>query len=319
MCSAWFLVGKTESNSKRKALDLICTVWAISIIYLIVFFAFFRDGISTINIIKSILPTCFGNYWYMTCYIIFLFIYPLLNRLIAAVSQKEHLRIVIFSTLIWVVADYVISDWFFPSMIILWCTIYFLIAYLKIYGSAIMNSQKIGISLLIIGILGVIAQVVVTNYVGMYFIKALSNKILRWNSNCCPFYLMIAIGGLIISLQSRIRSRFINYISGLSLFIYLIHENILVSTYLRPAIWQYIYLNFGYSKVLLWDLFFSLLLFVASIIVSSIYKATIQNIVIIVSKKVYGIVSDSYTKIEKVLLGTKAAPRKSFLKDRHSR
>ena len=129
----------------------------------------------------------------MTCYILFLFIYPWLNRLIAVVDQRQMLRIVSFLSFIWIGVNYFLNEWFYPSNLILWITIYFLIAYLKLYCTHAMTSLKVGKTLLALGIAGYIAQVVVTNYVGLYWFNTFFNKVLWWHSSCCPFYIMIAI------------------------------------------------------------------------------------------------------------------------------
>ena len=303
-CSAWFLVGKTNKTSK-KAFSLLGTVWSISILILCLYLAFYPSCLTAKDLIKQVLPTTFANNWYMTCYIIFLFIYPWLNKMIALTDQKQLLRIVLFSSALWIVADYFKGDLFFPSSLILWVTIYFLVAYLKLYCGRMVASRKFGVMLLAIGILGYIAQVVVTNYVGLYLIGAFSDKVLRWNSHSCPFYIMIAIGSLIIALQVKYKNKVINYISGLTIFVYLFHENYLFRRFIRPAIWRYLYINYGYSHVLILDITFSIVLFIATLVVSCIYKETIQKIAMKFSDRVYPFVTELYGRVEKFLLNNK--------------
>lgn len=300
-CSAWFLVGKTGSAT-QKAVSLLSTVWSISVLILCLYVFIYPSCLTTTVLIKQIFPNCFANNWYMTCYIIFLFIYPWLNKLIAIADQKQLLRITVFSSSLWIVADYLKGDLFFPSSLILWVTIYFLIAYLKLYCGQMMANIKLGFALLLVGILGYIAQVVITNYVGMYLINAFSSKVLRWNNNCCPFFLMIAIGSVIVALQATYRSKIINYISGLSMFIYLIHENYLFRRYTRPAIWQYLYRNYGYSHVVMLDIAFAVILFLLSVVVSSIYKETLQRFVIKISNKLFLILARIYNYIENLIM-----------------
>ena len=300
-CSAWFLVGKA-GNARKKAFSLLCTVWCISIVILCLYLFLYPSCLTAKDLIKQIFPTCFANNWYMTCYIIFLFIYPWLNKLIALTDQKGLLGITVFSSSLWIVADYFKGDLFFASPLVLWITIYFLIAYLKLYCEQTMANTKFGFTLLFVGILGYIAQVVVTNYVGLYLIGAFSDKVLRWNNNCCPFYLMIATGSMIIALQATYRIRIINYISGLSMFVYLIHENYLFRRYTRPAIWQYLYLNYGYAHVVILDIAFAVVLFLLSLVVSAIYKETLQRLVAKVSNKLFSILAMIYGCVECMIL-----------------
>lgn len=303
-CSAWFLVGKT-SDARKKAFSLLSTVWFISILILCLYLFAYPSCITTKDLIKQVFPTCFANNWYMTCYIIFLFIYPWLNKMIALTDQKQLLGIMIFSSTLWIVGNYFKSDLFFPSALILWVTIYFLIAYLKLYCSQMMANINVGVVLLLVGILGYVAQVVVTNYVGLYLISAFSDKVLHWNTNCCPFYLMIAIGSMIIALQAAYRVRVINYLSGLSMFVYLIHENYLFRSYTRPAIWQYLYLNYGYDHVVMLDLAFAVVLFLLSIVVSAVYKETLQRLVMKASNKLFSVLEMLYGRMENIIMQIK--------------
>ena len=299
-CSAWFLVGKT-ANVRKKAFYLLSTVWVISVIYLLVYLAFYPSCLTWRIILKELLPTCFANNWYTTCYIIFLFIYPWINRLILSLDQKQHLRMVLFSSLLWIITNYFIADMFFPSTLLVWIAEYLLIAYLRMYCKHLTQNRAFGFVLLAIGILGYVLQVIATNYAGLY-IHYFSEKVLRWNTNSCPFYIMIAVGALIIAGQSRLQARLINYVSGLSLLIYLIHENLLFRTFTRPAMWQYLYANYGYSHVVLLDLVFSLALFLASVVISAVYKATIQKLVVKISDALYRQISKGYAALERKIL-----------------
>ncbi len=190
---------------------------------------------------------------------------------------------------------------FFPSVVLLWSTIYFLVSYLKLYCQRITTSKRAGLILILIGVSGFIGQVLVTNYLGLH-IRILNDKVLRWNSNCNPFYIMIALGSLIIALQSKLRNKYINYLSSLSLFIYLLHENYLFRGYTRPYIWQWIYTTFGYKHVILLDLGFAMVLFLVATIISAIYKETIQRLVNKVSDKLYAILGKMYFKVERRLI-----------------
>lgn len=205
---------------------------------------------------------------------------------------------VIFSSLLWIMADYFKADLFFSSSLILWVTIYILIFYLKTYCRKTLSDIKIGYALILVGMLGYIAQVIATNYVGLYLCEAFSDKLLRWNNNCCPFYIMIAIGSIIIAMQARYKSIVINYISGLSMFVYLFHENYLFRRYTRPAIWMHLYESYGYAQVVMLDLVYAIVLFALMIIVSAIYRETFQRLVMAASNKVYLIIKKMYSYIE---------------------
>ena len=99
---------------------------------------------------------------------------------------------------------------------------------------------------------------------------------------------MIALGSMIIALQATYRIKIINYISGLSMFVYLFHENYLFRSYTRPAIWQYLYMNYGYAHVV--------------ILVSIIYKETLYRFVVKASNRLYSILTRIYAYAERLIM-----------------
>jgi len=281
---------------------MLCNVWVVSVLFLLLSIGMYPTELSGMDIIRYLFPTYFSNNWYTSCYILFLFIYPFINKLISVISQKEHLRITIFSTIIWIIMNYISEGHFYESRLVVWIAMYFLISYLKIYCPKMMKNKRVGVRLLVVGIAGYISQVVVTNYVGLYLIRAFSNRIFMWSKNSSPFCIMIALGGLILSLQAKFKSRIVNYISSVSMLIYLVHESILFRTRTRLEIWQYIYAKVGFSRVVLSDLIFTIVFFLISIIISLIYKETIQRIVVKVSDRLYYIISEVCKKIELKML-----------------
>ena len=80
VCSAWFLIDK-DRYARKKAFLLGINVWIISILFLIIYLC--GDfNLRIKDFIYEIFPNTFSSNWYITCYIIFLFIYPWLNKLI---------------------------------------------------------------------------------------------------------------------------------------------------------------------------------------------------------------------------------------------
>jgi len=300
VCSAWFLVGR-EKNGTQKAFSLLIDIWVVSVIFFAVVFCVRQGNLPIKIIIKQLLPTTFANNWYMTCYIIFLLAYPLLNLIIKQVNQKQLLRAIIVMSFLWIFADFVLGGLFFPSAILLWSTIYFIIAYTKLYMPDFQNNSKANIILLVIGVVGYVGEVLVTNMLGLH-ISFLSDKLIHWNTNCNPFGIIVSVGALNLFRKMRFKSRFINYISSLSMLIYLTHDNMLFRTYYRPKIWQWIYINLGYDKILVYTIVYVILLFLISAVISAVYKETIQKLVYKLSNWIYNILKSVFEKLEKMLI-----------------
>ena len=257
--------------------------------------------LSAETVIQQFLPNVYANNWYITCYIVFLFIYPLLDHILAAVDQRQLLRIALGSSLMWIVGNYIINGMFFWSVILLWCTIYFIMAYIKLYCGRCVDSDKTAAVLIAVGAIGYVAQVLVPNFI------ALKNEdpyadVLYWNNVSSPFCLMLAIGLFFAAQRSKLRSGAINHISSLSLLVYLFHENVLFRTYTRPAIWQWLYTTFGYSHVVLLDLAYAFVLFLASIAVCAVYKETLHRAVSWIADKLFAPLSKAYVHLEDKLV-----------------
>ena len=102
---------------------------------------------------------------------------------------------------------------------------------------------------------------------------------LHWAANDNPFLFAASYSMLQLARKSRRKSAAINYISGLSLLIYVFHENILLRTYVRPKIINYIYTHFGYDRIALWTVCLALLIFVVFVLAAALYREVFQKYV----------------------------------------
>ncbi len=303
VASAWFLLD-SDKWSKKKELSLATDVWIVSVIILAVMLIA-QVNISGKNIVNSLFPNTFANNWYLTCYLLFYPIHVFLNRIIKQIDKNSLLRLCLVSGFLYIgINGIAVFNLFFPSFLILWVVIYLIIAYGKLYLPQLMNSKKANVILLITGLVINTLLVVLINFLGLH-IEAFSDNLLRWNVLSNPFLISAAIGAFNLARQYTFHNKFINYVSGLSLLIYIIHENILVRTHLRPAIWQYIHENFGCSNDVLWTLAYSLVFFIISTILAAVYKSTIAKVANSFKDLVYNVLKTVYGKVESRILALK--------------
>lgn len=302
ICTSWFLIGSKKDN-KKKIFKLIIEIFVISIIILIIFLLFGLN-ITKSDIIKSCLPTIFANNWYITCYILFLMIVPFLNILLEKIERKQLLRICIVSVCLYWIISAIVSA-FFINELILFITIFFIIAYIKKYCNEFVLNKKKNIILLFISILAFIILILATNVLGSKF-SFLSKKALYWNKNNNIILLLNAIALFNLFKNFKFKNKTINYISSLTLYIYIIHENLLVRNYLRINIWKWIGEKFTYNNLIIETLIYAVILFIVSLIISIIYKYTIKKIIDVLVKKIYNSKLKSiYKKLENRLLEIK--------------
>lgn len=298
VCSSWFLLEK-DTFSKNKWIKMFLEIWTISCAILLLMLIYTGGRINNKLIIKSLLPNFFTNNWYVTAYLIFYPLHTVLNRIIKDLNQKNLLKITTVLFLLYCVCNS-LYDSFFSSVIIMWVTLYFFIAYIKIYMIELCNNIKVNSIVLIIGISIIVFLIVFTYIVGGNN-KFFSNKMLFWNKNCNPFFWVIAVTSFNIFRKIKIKSSFINNISKYSLLIYIIHENILLRNYIRPYILHLIYNILGYKYIIVWVVLLSIVIFAFSLLIGIIYRVLFGKIIEKLAVKMIVLIDKIYKKYEKAM------------------
>ncbi|MGI6071716.1 MAG: acyltransferase family protein [Lachnospiraceae bacterium] len=303
-CSAWFMVGR-KKNDKRKVSFLIINTFTVSVLIFAITYILGCDLDRDATLLQFF-PTSNGNNWFVTCYVLLLFLYPVLNRIIETMSQRALLGTTLLLTFLYSVVNY-FRPWFFVgnpfySMdLIVWITIYFLVAYMKLYLKDFSKNIRANIIMCIIGLLGQGLMITGLNLAGLK-IDLLQGKLMYFNYGGSPFIIMLAMGSLNIALSLKFRSRFINYISGLSLLIYIIHENFIIRNVYRPWIFYFIHERFGYDYILLWLLAVTAAIFIAAVLLAALYNISLERLVRRFSDRLYLWGSKLYHKLADALL-----------------
>lgn len=289
VCSAWFLL-ESKKSDKRKAAFMIADIWVISVIFYVITLILGAD-IGREAALKQFFPTANGHNWFLTCYLLFFLLHPLLNRLIEAMDQKALLGVSAFLVFIYSFCQY-FRPWFFEGNLfymtdlVVWIMIYFVTAYVKKYMKSYSENIRANVITLLIGLAGQAFMICMINLAGLRFFT-FDGRLQYYNYGGSPFIILLAISALNLALHSQLKSRIINYISGMSLLIYIIHENIILRTYYRPLIFVYIHEHFGYDHILLWLLAVTTAVFLAAVICAFIYRQTLERLVRPISYKIY--------------------------------
>ncbi len=303
VCSAWFLVDRQISD-KRKLMHMAADVWIISIAFLGLVLFTNHGHVAAKLIIKEVFPNTFANNWYITCYLLFCLLYPYLNRIISGMTQKELLRSSMLLAFLYIVVNFIKDGMFFSSNLILWTAVYFVVAYSKLFLCSFSDSLKWNVALAAVGVAGNYGLIFLTNMLGLK-IDFFADKLLYWQKGCSPFLIMAAIGLLNIFRRAGFTNRWINGVSGCSMLIYVIHENLLVRTYYQPALWEYVYEKWEGGKhthVLYWIFAQGLLLFAVSLLLSLFYKRLIQKKVYALCDRIMRRAGAAYRRLETWLL-----------------
>lgn len=299
LCSAWFLLDNDEVK-EEKELKLIFDIWLISVVICFIVFLERKGNIDAGLLIKQFMPTWFENNWYMTCYLLFYPIHGVINQSIRRMGQEQLLLTATLLGGIYILVNFIRTSFFF-SEIILWISIYYVVGYLKKYTPRLAQDVKINFAIALVGIIGNVGLIVTTKLLDAHF-GALSVKMILSNYICSPFLMMASVGLFNIFRSLKFSNHVINYISGLSLFIYVIHENMLLRILYRPILWHMIYSLFGYKMVLLWVFVLSIVVFLFGVISSYFYRHTLEHLTIKASSYFMPKIKTIYGRYEKTMM-----------------
>lgn len=295
IASAWFLADKSNVDNK-KIFRMILDVWIVSMIILVIF-KICNVVIDGSCIIKSILPILTCANWYVSAYLIIYFLSPKLNLIIIHISKREYLSMILVLIFLYFIVCALSNDFLFYNNFLIFVILYLVVLYIKKYCGNYVNNTSLNLKILFLSVSILLILILSLNAVGLKVTK-LSYQLLKFDKLSNPFVLMIAMSSFNIFKSKSFVNDGINKWSSLTLLIYIIHENILVRTYLRPYIFVWIKDNFGYNCIVFWILLYALVLFLASSFIALIYSLTIQKI----TKKLSIYISNAYEKYSDKLL-----------------
>ncbi len=301
MCSAWFWI-ESEKFSGKKWLFILADVWIISVLIFAVTNIIHPENATPEMAIKCLMPTTFANNWYITCYLLFYPIHPLLNKLIKGMTKKQLFRTSAALTIPYLCLNFIFTeDLFFVSPLITWLTIYFAMAYVKLYLRDVLSDKTTSLRILGVGTIGHIGIILITDLLGL-ICTDLSDKVLRWRNNCNPFIIIsvFALTNLLYRLEAK--NSLISGISKLSLLIYLIHENIILRTYYRVYAYDLIHEYLGYDLILIWVILLAVLVFAGSAVISFVYDMTLRKYVKGLSERAFNKLVCAWSRLEERIM-----------------
>ncbi|MGY5448995.1 acyltransferase family protein [Lactiplantibacillus plantarum] len=212
----------------RKWLRLLIESWTISVMVLCIFAIFDRDRLSMVAVLKSILPVTFSSNWFITAYLLFTLLIPVLVLLVQSMSKRMHLYLLLTMLTLYSVIPCIFGSRFFTSGIFGFIMIYLLVSFLKQYYPNLRIENKCLLWVGTLSALIIVAFVVGVNFLGQ-FSAIVYGKTLFWQSYQDFPILVVSFSAFYCALNHPAHSwKYIDMISSYSLEIYLIHANILI-------------------------------------------------------------------------------------------
>lgn len=275
VCSAWFLID-SKGTKFEKIFNIIVDSFLISLSILLIY-SLLGFKLNFTTIIKQLMPITMKNNWYVTCYLLFYLIHPLLNIIIKEVNQKQLFYINFSMFGLYSVIGSIFLESYFYTQLIGFIEIYFIVAYVKLYMKNFTLDKKKNILILIISSISYFLLIALTNILGLH-ISLLSDKMLHWCYFYNPFILAISISLFNLFKNFDFSNKFINYLSSLSLYVYIIHTNNLYVRYTFLQSYSYILKTFSFKKILLIVLIYGVCLFSISYVLAVVYNFCIRKL-----------------------------------------
>ena len=233
LITAYFMI-----NSKFKLKKLFVLggeVYFYSILFLILFLTVLTPAkpILYINIIQSILPLSHSLYWFITDYIVLMLLSPFLNVFIKKISKKNLLKLIILTLIIWSIFPTFTGPSFDFNQMIWFIVLYLIGSFIRLYLDFTKIKSKylflILIVSLVIGWLFICVSSSI-NILSQFDMFKLNGSI--FNRENSIFVLFASLSLFLLFLKRKeFSNKYINYIAGSVLGVYLIHSNIFAGFY----------------------------------------------------------------------------------------
>ncbi len=226
--SSWFLVDRQGIKSK-KILSLVFQTWSTCVVLIVVFLFFKPEMLNFKLIVKELLTPAVKQYWFITTFLVFYLIVPLLQKSIAGLSNIALRNICIVLTMIIPVYNYFSTN--VGDTLADFCYIFYLVAYLKRNKDNFFEKyNKLGFAgmALIVSILLLVKIVLPDSILGKNGTDLFMKLFLALRGRTL---LMVIISVCIFYYFKNLKFSYykvINIIGGSTFGVYIIHENFLL-------------------------------------------------------------------------------------------
>lgn len=153
LISGYFLC--TSNFNINKIIKLHIEVLLITIPTGIIFFSFGKT--SLISFLRCFIPNLSGTNWFITCYIIFYLLSPLLNKLLNIITQKEHFFISVMMFVLGTVTKMIPTQRLLdPSNLYYFIMAFFIASYIRKYNPKFFGKRNRNLLIAIISLFFII-------------------------------------------------------------------------------------------------------------------------------------------------------------------
>lgn len=189
--------------------------------------------------IKAFFPFATGQYWFMTAYIILMFLSPYINIVIKNISKEQHQRLLLC---LFAFASVIPALPMCPAAIIsdvgFYIFIYLIAAYIRLYPSEHFENNRLNVFLGLASIIVILSSIVVLDLLGVK-ISVFSEKATYFTGMSSPLVLLCAVSCFLFFRNIAMPyNKFVNYVAKSTLAVFLIHNNQNIRDYMWSDVFQ---------------------------------------------------------------------------------
>lgn len=235
MITGYFMIHSKINVKKIVLLILQISFYSIGILLLFKWLGF---PIGLVDTLRSLFPVLYGQYWFMTTYIVLYLFTPFLNKLLLSLKKIDYLKLLLLMTFLWILIPTFTKGSMEDHHITRFLLFYSIGAYIKLYPDSFLK-RKIGARLTVVSCLLIIVSIAAFNLIGEKMnLDILLRNATFFTKDSSVFILGAAVGLFIWLKNIPMGSvKWINTVSGATLGVYLFHDN----EFIRPILWQSIF------------------------------------------------------------------------------
>lgn len=228
LITGYYMVG-SDSPVVPKFLKLFLQVFTTSVVIDIVFVLLGGVSVDSLNWRQDLTPVISGNWWFASTYLIVLPFTPFANRLLRALSRREHLILIVLMLAIWCVIPTFTHSGMYGSFVMMFLAMYAIGAYIRLHPAAFHRRPGFYGACALASVLVMALLIALVNLFGPVVGFRPMESALVWGDErsvvvvAVAVFTFLAFRGLDLG-----RNRWINLVAATTFGIYLIHEHHLV-------------------------------------------------------------------------------------------
>lgn len=209
MISGYYLINGRFKWSKFA--KIIFEVFAYSIVIYAVFLWTGKINFDATDFVHNFFPIIFNRYWFVTAYVIVYLLSPFINKMLKALTQKEHISLIAVLLVLQCILKLFTQNFF--SDVGWFITVYNIGAYIKLYPNKWLANKAVN------------SVAFAASYLMMFLAETFTSISLYKMTGIVCVIASISLFNLFAFSKNNFSSKFINLVASTTFGIYLIHDN----------------------------------------------------------------------------------------------